>query len=54
MNAMLEPKIVAANIHGSDTRAHGATVGRARITPSSHGAAKIFATGFKAVQASTT
>jgi hypothetical protein len=54
MNAMLEPKIVAANIHGWDTRAHGATVGRARITPSSHGGVKIFATGFKAVQASTT
>jgi hypothetical protein len=51
MNAMLEPKIVAANIHGWDARAHGATVGRARITPSSHGAVKIFATGFKAVQA---
>jgi len=51
MNAMLEPKIVAANIHGSDTRAHGSTVGRARITPSSHGGVKIFAIDYKAVQA---
>jgi len=51
MNAMLEPKIVAANIHGPDTRAHGSTVGRPRITPSSHGCVKIFATGYKVVQA---
>jgi len=51
MNAMLEPKIVAANIHGSDTRAHGSTVGRARITPSSHGGVKIFAIDYKAVRA---
>jgi hypothetical protein len=43
MKAMLDPKIVAANIHGSVTRAHGTAAGRARITPSSHGCGKIFA-----------
>jgi len=43
MNAMLEPKIVAANIHGSDFGAHGTTLGADRITPSSHGCEKILA-----------
>jgi hypothetical protein len=42
MNAMLDPKIVAAKIHGSDTRVHGTTVRRPRMTPSSHGCGKIF------------
>jgi hypothetical protein len=51
MNAMLEPKIVAANIHGSDGGAHGTALGLDRITPSSHGCEKIFAIGYKAVHA---
>jgi hypothetical protein len=37
MKAMLDPKIVAARIHGSDTGAHGAAAGLDLITPSSHG-----------------
>jgi len=43
MNAMLDPKMVAAKIQASDTGAHGATVGRARITPSSQDCIKILA-----------
>jgi hypothetical protein len=43
MKAMLEPNMVAAKIHGSDTRAHGTTVWEARMTPSSHGCGKTFA-----------
>jgi hypothetical protein len=43
MKAMLDPKMVAAKIHGSDTRAHGTTLRRARMTPSSHGCGKKFA-----------
>jgi hypothetical protein len=37
MKAMLDPKIVAARIHGSAARAHGAAVGRDLIAPSSPG-----------------
>jgi hypothetical protein len=43
MKAMLEPKIVAARIQGSDARAHGETVTPDLITPSSQGCLKIFA-----------
>jgi hypothetical protein len=43
MNAMLDPKMVAAKIHGSDTAAQGTTLRRARMTPSSQGWGKIFA-----------
>jgi hypothetical protein len=42
MKAMLDPKVVAARIHGSDTRAQGATEWGARMTPSSHGCGKKF------------
>jgi hypothetical protein len=42
MKTMLEPRMVAAKIHGSDTRAHGTTVRGARMTPSSQGWGKIF------------
>jgi hypothetical protein len=37
MNAMLEPRIVAARIHFSDDFGHGAVTRPDRITPSSHG-----------------
>jgi hypothetical protein len=43
MKAMLDPKIVAARIHGSAARAHGASAGLDLITPSSQGGLKIFA-----------
>jgi hypothetical protein len=43
MKAMLDPKMVAAKIQGSDTAAHGTALGPARMTPSSHGCVKIFA-----------
>jgi hypothetical protein len=43
MKAMLDPRMVAARIHGSDGGAHGTTVGRARMNPSSHGCGKTFA-----------
>jgi hypothetical protein len=37
MNAMLEPRIVAARIHGFDLSAHGPASVPDRITASSHG-----------------
>jgi hypothetical protein len=37
MNAMLEPRIVAASTHGRDFSAHGVPKSPARITASSHG-----------------
>src|SRR5258707_1363701 len=37
MNAMLEPRIVAASTHGRDFSAHGAAKAPDRITASSHG-----------------
>jgi len=43
MKAMLDPKIVAARIHGSVARAHGAAARLDLIAPSSHGCMKIFA-----------
>src|SRR5437870_13672903 len=43
MNAMLEPRIVAARIHGSAALAHGAAAGLDRTKPSSHGCVKMFA-----------
>jgi hypothetical protein len=42
MKAMLDPKMVAAKIHGSDARAHGETVAPDLMTPSSQGCLKIF------------
>jgi hypothetical protein len=43
MKAMLDPKMVAAKIHGSDARPHGETVAPDLMTPSSQGCGKIFA-----------
>src|SRR6266705_153871 len=43
MKAMLDPRIVAARIHGSEPRAHGAAAGVDLMMPSSHGCVKIFA-----------
>jgi len=43
MNAMLDPRIVAARIHGSAALAHGAAAGLDRTKPSSHGCVKMFA-----------
>jgi hypothetical protein len=43
MKARLEPRIVAARIHGSAERRHGKAAGRDLITPSSQGCMKIFA-----------
>jgi len=40
---MLDPRIVAARIHGSSERRHGTAAGRDRTTPSSQGCMKIFA-----------
>jgi len=40
---MLEPRIVAARIHGSAAFVHGAAAGLDRTKPSSHGCVKIFA-----------
>jgi hypothetical protein len=37
MNAMLEPKIVAARIHGPDDLVQGAVVALERMTASSQG-----------------
>jgi hypothetical protein len=42
MKAMLDPKMVAAKIQGSDTGAHGTPDGPDLMTPSSHGCLKIF------------
>jgi hypothetical protein len=39
---MLDPKIVAAKIQGSDAGAHGTPAGLDLITPSSQGCSKIF------------
>jgi hypothetical protein len=43
IKAMLEPRMVAARIHGSETGARKTPAGRARITPSSHGCGKALA-----------
>src|SRR6185369_11382443 len=41
--AMLEPRMVAARIHGSAARLHGLVLARDLIAPSSQGCMKMFA-----------
>jgi hypothetical protein len=43
MKAMLDPRMVAARIHGSARGAHGTATAIPKTTPSSHGGLKIFA-----------
>jgi hypothetical protein len=43
MKAMLEPRIVAARIHGSAFFVQGAAAGFDLMKPSSHGCVKMFA-----------
>jgi hypothetical protein len=43
MKAMLDPRIVAARIHGSALGAHGTAAGLPKTTPSSHGDLKMLA-----------
>jgi hypothetical protein len=42
MNAILDPRIVAARIHGPDALAQGAAAALDSITPSSHGCITMF------------
>jgi hypothetical protein len=43
MKAMLDPRIVAAKIHGSAFGGHGIAAGLPKTTPSSHGGLKMLA-----------